>query len=174
MPVFNDEKYLSTSLTSIFQQTLTDLEVICINDGSTDNSLEILEDFKSKFNKITIINQQNLGSGVARNNGMSIAKGEYIAFLDADDIFVDDNALEEIYNIAKEKFEEAWYEAPKIIFWNLNWRMWNLPVRYDEEGTALVSGFSPSIMTSLLWWEEISPLKIMMEVLNSDRYKNIK
>ena len=78
------------------------------------------------------------------------------------------------YELIKEKFEEAWYEAPKIIFWNLNWRIWNLPVRYDEEGTALVSGFSPSLMTSLLWGEEISPLKIMMDILNSDRYKNIK
>ena len=78
------------------------------------------------------------------------------------------------YELIKEKFAEAWYEAPKIIFWNLNWREGNLPVRYNEQWTALVSGFSPSLMTSLLWWEEISPLKIMMEVLNSDRYKNIK
>lgn len=78
------------------------------------------------------------------------------------------------YELIKEKFEEAWYEAPKIIFWNLNWRIWNLPVRYDEQGTALVSGFSPSLMTSLLWCEDMSPLKIMMDVLNSDRYKNIK
>ena len=78
------------------------------------------------------------------------------------------------YELIKEKFEKVWYEAPKIIFWNLNWRMWNLPVRYNEQGTALVSGFSPSLMTSLLWWEDMSPLKIMMDVLNSDRYKNIK
>ena len=78
------------------------------------------------------------------------------------------------YELIKEKFEEAGYDAPKIIFWNLNWRMWNLPVRYDEQGTALVSWFSPSLMTSLLWWEDMSPLKIMMDVLNSDRYKNIK
>ena len=78
------------------------------------------------------------------------------------------------YEVIKEKYEEAGYIAPKIIFWNLNWRIWNMPVRYNEQGTALVSGFSPSLMTSLLWWEDMSPLKIMMDVLNSDRYINIK
>ena len=78
------------------------------------------------------------------------------------------------YELIKEKFEKSGYIAPKIIFWNLNGRMGNLPVRYDENGTALVSGFSPSLMTSLLWGEDISPLGIMMKVLNSERYKNIK
>ncbi len=78
------------------------------------------------------------------------------------------------YQKIKTMFQQAWYKAPKIIFWNLNGRMGNLPVRYDENGTALVSGFSPSLMTSLLWGEDISPLGIMMKVLNSERYKNIK
>ena len=78
------------------------------------------------------------------------------------------------YEVIKEKFEAAGYEAPRIIFWNLNGRIGNLPVRYNEQWTALVSGFSPSIMTSLLGGEVMSPLKIMMDILNSDRYKDIR
>ena len=101
MPVFNDEEHLKESLSSIDKQTLDDLEVICINDGSTDGSLEIINQFNNASFNLQIINQKNLGSGVARNNGMDIAKGEYIAFLDADDIFVDCQALEVMYNQAK-------------------------------------------------------------------------
>ena len=101
MPVFNDEEHLEEALTSIDNQSLVDLEVICINDGSTDASLEIINKFNNASFSLQIINQENLGSGVARNNGMNIAKGEYIAFLDADDIFVDYRALEVMYDLAK-------------------------------------------------------------------------
>ena len=101
MPVFNDEEFIQESLESIFNQTLTDLEVICVNDGSTDNSLAILEKYKSKYDsKIKIFNQENQGSGIARNNAMTYATGEYIAFLDSDDIFIDKTALEQMYNAA--------------------------------------------------------------------------
>ena len=101
MPVYNDEEFIQESLESIFNQTLTDLEVICVNDGSTDNSLAILEKYKSKYDgKIQIFNQENQGSGIARNNAMTYATGEYIAFLDSDDIFIDKTALEQMYNAA--------------------------------------------------------------------------
>ena len=101
MPVYNDEEFIQESLESIFKQTLTDLEIICVNDGSTDNSLAILEKYKSKHvNKIKIFNQENQGSGIARNNAMAHANGEYIAFLDSDDIFIDKTALEQMYDIA--------------------------------------------------------------------------
>lgn len=101
MPVYNDEEFIQESLESIFNQTLTGLEVICVNDGSTDNSLAILEKYKSKYgNKIKIFSQENQGSGIARNNAMTYAAGEYIAFLDSDDIFIDKTALEQMYNVA--------------------------------------------------------------------------
>lgn len=101
MPVFNDEDVIQESLDSVFNQTLKDLEIICINDGSTDNSLKILENYKSKYgNKIKIFNQKNQGSGIARNNAIAYANGEYIAFLDSDDIFIDNTALEKMYEMA--------------------------------------------------------------------------
>ena len=84
-------------LDSVTNQTLKDTEIICINDGSSDNSLKILEDYASKDNRIIIINQDNQGQGNARNTGMSEASGEYIFFLDSDDYILPDT-LEKVYN----------------------------------------------------------------------------
>ena len=101
MPVYNDGNFIRDALNSIFDQTLKELEVICVNDGSTDNSLEILKEYEKKYgDKIKIFNQKNQGSGIARNYAMSNASGEYIAFLDSDDIFIDDDALERMYDMA--------------------------------------------------------------------------
>ena len=100
MPVYNDGENIEESLNSVYNQTLNEIEVVCINDGSTDNSLEIMNTFKEKFLSMQIINQENLGSGIARNRGMEVAQGEYLAFLDADDKYLDNNALELMYNIA--------------------------------------------------------------------------
>lgn len=97
MPVYNASKFLKMSCDSVDKQTLKDVELICVDDGSTDNSLELLNELKEKYNFIKIFTQENQGSGKARNYGMSEAEGEYIAFLDADDIFIDEDALEKMY-----------------------------------------------------------------------------
>ena len=101
MPIFNDGQYLEKSIKSIEKQSFKDIELICVNDGSTDNTLEILDKYKEKYDWIKVYTQENQGSGKARNNGMLKSSGEYIAFLDADDFFIDDHSLEKIYNIAK-------------------------------------------------------------------------
>ena len=100
IPVYNVEKYLERCLNSIVNQTLYDLEIICINDGSPDNSLEILERYSKQDKRIKIINQENSGLSVARNTGMEIAVCEYIGFVDSDD-WVDSNFYENLYNSAK-------------------------------------------------------------------------
>ena len=97
MPVYNASKYIEQSVISVNNQSLKDIELICIDDGSTDNSLELLNKLKEKYDFIKIFTQENQGSGQARNYGISEASGEYIAFLDADDIFLDDDALEKMY-----------------------------------------------------------------------------
>lgn len=102
VPVYNVEEYLKECLDSLVKQTLTDLEFICINDGSTDSSLEILNEYAKKDGRFIILSRENQGQGVARNNAIQISKGEYIAFLDPDD-WVELNALEILYNFAKEK-----------------------------------------------------------------------
>ncbi len=93
IPVYNVEDYISNCLESILNQSFKDFEVICVNDGSTDNSLSILQDYKAKDDRIIIIDKKNEGSGVARNAGLSIAKGEYVYFVDGDD-WLEANALE--------------------------------------------------------------------------------
>lgn len=98
MPVYNSEKYLEDCLNSLVNQTFKNFELICVNDGSTDNSLKILNEFNEKYNNfITIINQENTGSGAARNNGFNFVKSETVLFLDSDDYFYPD-FLEKMYN----------------------------------------------------------------------------
>ena len=87
MPVYNAEKYLGQALDSILHQTYKNLEIVCVDDGSTDSSLRILEAYKNKDSRIQILTQKNQYAGVARNNGMDHATGDYIMFLDADDVF---------------------------------------------------------------------------------------
>lgn len=100
MPVYNDENFLEESINSFLNQTLDDIELVCVDDGSTDNSLHILNKFRQKYEFIRVFSQKNQGSGKARNYGMSKAKGEFIAFLDSDDLFIDKTALEKMYNLA--------------------------------------------------------------------------
>ena len=99
IPVYNVEEYLRQCLDSVINQTLKEIEIICVDDGSTDSSLEILKEYAAKDHRITLIIQQNLHAGVARNAGLTVAKGEYLSFLDSDDFF-ELNMLEETYNKA--------------------------------------------------------------------------
>lgn len=106
IPVYNVEKLLKRCLDSVLNQTLKDIEIICVNDGSTDNSSLILEEYK-KFENIKIINQKNSGLSVARNTGLKYASADYVAFLDSDD-FVDSDFYEKLFNsIEKEKADIA-------------------------------------------------------------------
>ena len=85
IPVYNASKYLYRCLDSILNQTFRDFELILINDGSTDNSLEILREYETKDSRIIVIDKPNEGVSAARNQGIEIAKGEYIMFCDSDD-----------------------------------------------------------------------------------------
>ncbi len=99
IPVYNVEKYLRECLDSVVNQTLTDIEIICVDDGSTDNSLQILKEYANKDDRIKIIQQQNQGAGLSRNNGLKSATSDYTIFLDSDDYF-ELNMLEKLYNNA--------------------------------------------------------------------------
>lgn len=99
VPVYNVEQYLERCLKSLIEQTLKEIEIICVNDGSKDNSLSILKDYAKKDSRIKIINKENEGISAARNSGIDIAKGEYISFIDSDD-WVDLDFLEKLYKSA--------------------------------------------------------------------------
>ena len=90
VPVYNVGAYLSECLNSLLVQTCSDIEIICINDGSTDNSAMILEAFAEKDKRIKVISQPNAGVGAARNTGLAAAGGEYVCFVDPDDFITPD------------------------------------------------------------------------------------
>ena len=102
VPIFNTEKYLSRCISSILNQTIKDIEILCVNDCSTDNSLKILQEFSKQDSRLKIIDlKENKGVSNARNLGIDLAQGEYIYLIDSDD-WLDDNYLEQMLNKIKE------------------------------------------------------------------------
>lgn len=101
IPVHNVEKYLSRCLDSILSQTYENIEIICVNDGSTDNSVKILEKYKQLDNRLIVINTENFGQGAARNTGLDIATGKYTMFSDSDD-YMSSNMVKTLVNCIEE------------------------------------------------------------------------
>lgn len=101
MPVYNARDFLAPAIDSVLGQTLKDIELICIDDGSTDGSLDILKEYQTADQRVRIVTETNAGPGIARNNGIRRARGAYLAFLDADDFFETD-LLEQLYTVAEE------------------------------------------------------------------------
>lgn len=118
VPVCNVEKYLCECLDSIINQTLNDIEIICVNDGSTDSSLEILNSYAQKDKRVIVINKANSGYGHTMNIGINTATGEYIGIIESDD-FADKHMFEDLYKIAKENDADIvkgdWYN-----YWSKN------------------------------------------------------
>lgn len=100
VPVYNTERYLRECLDSLIRQTLDDIEIVCVNDGSTDGSTAILEEYAQLDRRFAVVQQQNCGLAAARNTGVAAATGEYLDFLDSDD-HLDPKALEVLYSRAK-------------------------------------------------------------------------
>lgn len=101
IPVYNTEALLPRCLESVVAQTLSDIEIICVDDGSTDGSLRLLNEWAARDSRIRVIHQSNGRQGKARNAGMAIAKGEYIGFIDSDD-YIPVEYFERLYEAAKE------------------------------------------------------------------------
>ena len=102
IPIYNVEKYLTKCIESVINQTYTDLEIILVNDGSTDNSKDIINKYSLIDSRIKVINKKNGGLSDARNVGIEIAKGDYIAFLDSDD-WIELNMYEKLYSYIKQE-----------------------------------------------------------------------
>lgn len=151
IPVYNAEKYLKKCLDSVINQTLDDVEIICINDGSTDNSLNILNEYNKKYKNFKLINQENKGVIYTRIKGYKNATGEYIAWLDNDD-FLELDMFEKMYSIAKDgdydivecnynfypkdvKYKEKWFnEYNGVNDWEFTFRntlLWNKIVKKE-------------------------------------------
>lgn len=100
IPVYNGGQHFEKCLDDLIHQTLNEIEIICVDDGSTDETEQIIERYMRRDSRISVIKQQNQGAAAARNNGIPQAKGEYLSFLDADDFF-EENMLEHAYNKCK-------------------------------------------------------------------------
>lgn len=100
IPVYNVEKYLKQCLDSVVNQTFNDIEIICIDDGSSDSSLDILNEYAKKDDRFKILTQENKGPSYTRNRGIDTAQGKYLYFMDSDD-YIEPESLEELYNIAE-------------------------------------------------------------------------
>ena len=103
VPIFNSEEFLSSCLKSIINQSLRNIEIICIDDGSTDKSLIILKEFKNIDNRLIILHQKNKGPAIARNLGIEKSRGRFIAFMDSDDLYPNNFTLELLFNKAIQK-----------------------------------------------------------------------
>lgn len=101
IPVYNCDQSIKQSIKSVQEQTIKDLEIICVNDGSTDRSAEVIRQLQEEDSRIILYEQDNQGSGAARNLGLDHASGEFIAFLDADDYYLDADALENMFDACK-------------------------------------------------------------------------
>ncbi len=106
VPVYNCEKYLEKCINSILSQTFDDLELILINDGSSDNSGKICDEFKEKDSRVKIVHQKNMGVSVARNVGLDVSEGKYIGFIDGDD-YIESDMYEFLYNNIKKNEAEV-------------------------------------------------------------------
>ena len=103
VPVYNTAKYLPECLDSILSQTLKDIEAVAINDGSPDNSIDILKEYAAKDERLKIIDKKNEGVGKARNDGIRAAAGDFVAFMDSDDYYPTPQVLEKLYTAAHGK-----------------------------------------------------------------------
>lgn len=126
IPVYNTEKYLPECLQSLIDQTLKDIEIICVDDGSTDQSVEVIKKYQQLDSRIILLQQENKYAGVARNYGMTVAKGDYLVFLDSDDFFEKDLLEKEYDQIEKYKADICFcradhYDTQEKTFKPMDW-----------------------------------------------------
>lgn len=110
IPVYNVERYFERCILSIIRQTYSDLEIILVDDGSPDSSPQICNDYARKDRRIKVIHKSNAGQGLARNDGLDIATGEYVTFVDSDD-FLEQNAIELMYNATEQRRHDVVFAA---------------------------------------------------------------
>lgn len=143
IPVYNVEDYLAVCLKSIIDQTMKNIEIICVNDGSTDSSLEILEQFAKTDKRIQIIDKENGGLSSARNAGIRVAEGEYLLFVDSDDMLRKD-ACERLFMASLDKSPDIIIFGTEIIphvdYWFIPEFKKSLEVekkQYENKGTLV-------------------------------------
>lgn len=154
IPVYNVEKYLPRCMDSLLNQTLTDIEIILVDDESPDNCPAICDEYAKNDNRVRVIHKKNEGQGYARNAGLETATGEYIAFVDSDD-YVELNAYQILYSVAKDSKADAVY---------FNYQRFN-----DQGNTWMEEGFDKKI-----WYQTEHDIRglILDMIANPPKEKN--
>ena len=116
IPVYNVEKYLAQCLDSVIAQSLREIEIICVNDGSKDGSRDILTAYAEKDKRILVLDKANGGLSSARNAGFNVASGKYILFLDSDDFLYASDVLSALYQKAEDNFLEQLFFDAEVVF----------------------------------------------------------
>lgn len=140
IPVYNTEKYIEECLDSVIAQTLKEIEIICVDDGSSDSSLQILEKYAQVDQRIQVFSKENGGQSAARNYGMEKAIGKYIIFLDSDDWYTDVKALQTVYEYAQQEDLDELFFGTKVFFENEDVRKNNLFFEKYYERKAMYNG----------------------------------
>ena len=146
IPVYNVEDFLGECLDSITNQTLDDIEIICVNDGSTDRSLEILNEYAKNDDRFTVVTQENGGHAVATNRGIDLAKGEYLYLMDSDDI-LKLNALADTVKVAEGK------DVDFVLFQAINYYMDK--DEYKEQENYSMNKLADFVGDSVFNWKDI-------------------
>lgn len=133
MPVYNCEDYLEDTLNCVFDQTFKDFELVCVDDGSSDASLDILKEFAQKDSRLRIISQENKGSGAARNRGLKESNGKYLFFMDSDDYIVQDFLKISHKKISKGDFDFIMFQIASIRYGEKDGDVMFTPYRLNEE-----------------------------------------
>ena len=128
IPVYNGEKYLSECLDALLCQSCSDIEIIIINDGSTDSSQQIIDSYSLKDTRIRSVIQKNQGVSSARNKGIDLARGEYLYFLDCDDILFDNNALQNLLTPMEK--EQADLAIGNLIYYYDDYKRYERPINW--------------------------------------------
>lgn len=177
MPIYNAQSFLRESLDSLLGQTLKEIEIICVDDGSKDATGEILAKYAEKNTVIKVIHQENQGAGVARNKGLKEAKGEYLAFFDCDDVY-EPNILEAMYNKAKGnnldvivcRSDKFMQDTGKVI--NCSWTIHDnlLPRKEIFSSLDIEKNF---FMTFVWWpWDKLYKREFVLE--HKLEYQNLR
>lgn len=159
--VYNTEYYLEECLDSLVNQTLDSMEIICVNDGSTDNSLNVLNRYAKKYDNIKVIDQENAGGANAGNRGLKEAKGEYVTLVDSDDMVVED-AYEKMYNKAKETDSDIVGGKPNIYSLEYQRQIYYNHNIWDKEKTINPDEYI-DIYYDVFYWDKIYRRKFLEE-----------
>ena len=175
VPVYNVEKYLEECLDSIKNQTFNDIEVILVNDGSTDNSKEICERYCSQDPRFHLINQENKGQSIARNRGVAESKGEFIVFIDSDDI-VRVDLLDQLINYMSDEIDIVECDKTEDIQY-LNEKGKDIQVKEFDSNEALYKCFNHAVSWSpvakLYRREIVEKIPFLENLIYEDFYTGI-